>query len=101
MIRVHESGPDGFHLHPARRPGSNAAANHREDFLMAHETATRPEVKTVDDLERAGFTAEQIGKLVALRAAYSPVIEQVESGHQWRQLQFLRWLYRQGEYAER
>jgi len=50
------------------------------------------------DLERCGFTAEQIHRLLRLRARYHPLIEQVETHQQWEQLRFLRWMYRQGIY---
>lgn len=50
------------------------------------------------DLARAGLTPEQIRRLQALRDRYHPLIEQVETRQQWEQLQFLRWLYREGLY---
>lgn len=65
---------------------------------MTSETTTARPVETAEQLERDGFTPEQIERLHAARSAYSPCIEQVESNHEWRRLQFLRWLYHHTDY---
>lgn len=51
---------------------------------------------TADDLLEAGFTAEQVERLVALKSAY-PFIEYVDSAKQWQRLEFLKWRYQQGD----
>lgn len=53
-------------------------------------------ITTAQQLEADGFTTEQIAKLERLRACY-PLIELTDEAG-WMQLQFLRWLYRQGQY---
>jgi hypothetical protein len=67
-----------------------------EDSMIENAATTAPRNETLADLERAGLSAEQICRLQALRERYHPLIEQVESNRQWDQLQFLRWLYREG-----
>ena len=64
--------------------------------MIERAALTAPGNGTVADLEGAGLSAAQIGRLQALRARYHPLIEQVETQRQWQQLQFLRWLYRAG-----
>jgi hypothetical protein len=68
---------------------------------MTTKPTVAPRVENVEDLERAGFSPEQIKRLVAAREAYSPLIELVESGQELRRLQFLRWLYQHGAYQAR
>ncbi|HLT19662.1 MAG TPA: hypothetical protein VKZ96_09405 [Thermomicrobiales bacterium] len=51
---------------------------------------------TTQRLEAEGFSPEQIAKLEQLRACY-PLIELTDE-EGWKQLQFLRWLCRQGQY---
>lgn len=51
---------------------------------------------TADDLVDAGFTAEQVERLSALKSAY-PFIEYVDTAKQWRRLEFLKWRYKQGD----
>ena len=51
---------------------------------------------TIDDLLAAGFTAEQVERLTALKSAY-PFIEYVDTAKQWRRLEFLKWRYQQGD----
>ena len=65
---------------------------------MANDTSQLTRTLTPVDLERLGFSSEEIGRIVAQRERYHPLIEEVETNHQWRQLQLLRWLYRQDRY---
>lgn len=51
---------------------------------------------TAEDLLEAGFTAEQVERLTALKSAY-PFIEYVDTAKQWRRLEFLKWRYQQGD----
>lgn len=51
---------------------------------------------TAEDLVDAGFTADQIERLSALKSAY-PFIEYVDTAKQWRRLEFLKWRYNQGD----
>jgi hypothetical protein len=59
----------------------------------------QPATITVEDLRRAGFTAEQIERLQALRVAY-PVVEYLDSRSQLNRLVFLRWCYATGRTSE-
>jgi hypothetical protein len=61
---------------------------------MQQENTTQ--IVTVEQLSTEGFTPAQIARLERLRACY-PLIELVDEA-QWQQLQFLGWLYRQGQY---
>lgn len=65
---------------------------------MVNKTSHPTRTLTSVDLERLGFSREQIGRMSAMRERYHPLIEEVESDRQWRRLQLLRWLYRQGRY---
>ena len=65
---------------------------------MANDTSQLTRTLTPVDLERLGFSSEEIGRIVAQRERYHPLIEEVETNRQWRQLQLLRWLYRQDRY---
>ena len=62
---------------------------------MSENVATRQTVITEADLEREGFSAEQIARLVALRDRY-PLIEFVTRRIECERLAFLRWYYRNG-----
>jgi hypothetical protein len=68
---------------------------------MTTKPTIAPRVETFEDLERAGFSTEQIKRLIVAREAYSPLIELVESSQELRRLQFLRWRYQHGEYQSR
>ena len=65
---------------------------------MAERTERSDRPLTRNDLERAGLSQAECKRIERLRARYHPLIEEVESDRQWRQLQLLRWLYRQGRY---
>ncbi len=65
---------------------------------MLDQTRQREQTLTRRDLERAGLSSDQCRRIERLRERYHPLIEEVETNHQWRQLQLLRWLYRQGRY---
>ena len=65
---------------------------------MANQTSQPARTLTCVDLERVGFSQEEIGRIVVLRERYHPLIEEVETDRQWRRLQLLRWLYREGRY---
>jgi hypothetical protein len=65
---------------------------------MANNTGQLTRTLTPVDLERLGFDREEIGRIVAQRERYHPLIEEVETNQQLRQLQLLQWLYRQGRY---
>jgi hypothetical protein len=54
------------------------------------------ELVTVEDLEKLGFSPDEVLALSALRAAY-PFIEYVDTASQWRRLQFLQWRYLHGD----
>jgi hypothetical protein len=54
---------------------------------------------SVADLEREGFTPEQIARLEALRDRY-PATEYCESDQQLRRLELMRWLYQNGRLTE-
>ena len=51
---------------------------------------------TRDDLLNAGLTAHQVDALETFRSRLHPFIEQFDTGRQWNQIRFLRWLYRTG-----
>jgi hypothetical protein len=53
----------------------------------------------VAELEAAGFSDEQIRRLLAVRAGYNPFAEFVETNGEWVRLQFFKWLYEHGYYA--
>lgn len=53
----------------------------------------------VAELEAAGFSAEQIRELLAVRSRYNPHAEFVETNDEWVRLQFFKWLYEHGHYA--
>jgi hypothetical protein len=53
---------------------------------------------TPADLEREGFTREQIARFEWLRAVY-PFIEYFGSSHEAKRMQFLKWLHEQGRLA--
>ncbi len=65
---------------------------------MLEQTGQRVQTLTRQELERAGLSGEQCRRIECLRERYHPLIEMVETNHQWRQLQLLRWLYREGRY---
>ena len=65
---------------------------------MTERADQRIQRLTRRDLEAAGLTASECRQIERLRARYHPLIEEVETNRQWRQLQLLRWLYRQGRY---
>lgn len=65
---------------------------------MVDKTVQRQTTLTSQDLERVGLSREQCQRIERLRERYHPLIEELETDRQWRRLQLLRWLYRQGRY---
>ena len=65
---------------------------------MAERIERSNRTLTRRDLERAGLSRDECCRIERLRERYHPLIEEVESDREWRQLQLLRWLYRQGRY---
>lgn len=65
---------------------------------MLNQTQQNSQRLTRNDLEGAGLSREQCQSLELLRVRYHPLIEEVETNRQWRRLQLLRWLYRNGRY---
>lgn len=51
---------------------------------------------TVEDLTEAGFTTQEISRLVDLRDRY-PYIEFTDSSRQWNHLKFMKWRYTNGD----
>lgn len=64
--------------------------------MGAASLSPRTSEVTADDLVAAGFTAEQILSLTALKNAY-PFIEYVDTAKQWRRLEFLKWRFVRGD----
>ncbi|MFO7272610.1 hypothetical protein [Sphaerobacter thermophilus] len=48
-------------------------------------------------LQREGFSAEEIARLRELRDAY-PYIEYVDTRREWHHLRFVKWLYARGQF---
>lgn len=65
---------------------------------MTNGTGQTTRTISRQDLERAGFSQEQITRIVAMRERYHPLIEEVETNHHWRCLQLLRWIYQEGRH---
>jgi hypothetical protein len=55
-----------------------------------------PSNMTELELERAGFSRDEIRRLRDIREAY-PYIEYVDSRREWHRLRFVRWLYQEGQ----
>jgi hypothetical protein len=51
---------------------------------------------SVEDLLEAGFSTEEVGHLIELKAEY-PYLEYVDSGRQWQRMLFLKWRYENGD----
>jgi hypothetical protein len=66
---------------------------------MATQLSKRLADDNVAKLMAQGFTAVEIAQLMCLRQRYQ-FIDITDSQKQWEQLQFLRWLYQNGHYAE-
>lgn len=64
--------------------------------MSAASLTNRLDEVTSQDLLDAGFTVEQVERLIALKSAY-PFIEYVDTAKQWRRLEFLKWRYQQGD----
>jgi hypothetical protein len=55
---------------------------------------------SVTDLQSAGFTEQEISRLVDLRDRY-PYLEFTDSGRQWNHLKFMKWRFTNGDLARR
>mgnify|MGYP001095261058 FL=1 len=57
----------------------------------------RPNEMSELQLQREGFSAEEIARLRELRDAY-PYIEYVDTRREWQHLRFVKWLYARGQF---
>lgn len=67
---------------------------------MARTTAESTRLLSAADLLEQGFSPKEISRLTELRESWNPVAEQARSLLEWRRLQFTKWLYEHGHYAE-
>lgn len=57
----------------------------------------RPNEMTELQLQKEGFSADEIARLRDLRDTY-PYIEYVDSRREWHHLRFVKWLYSRGQF---